>query len=749
MQRARFGLILLLGAAVLMNGCAGVEKDEPRKPLAAAKSPVVPPTDLAPASAAAPSREGNFPGTGRFVRAVDAAPRQEAAAGVRTTAGGDVMLNYTDVDVRQVMHDVLGELLKVDYVIDPKVQGTVTLVTGRPLSRGSLLPVLETALRANGFALTQQGSLYRVLPADEAAKAAQPVAFPGERRAGPGVRILPLKFASAGQLQQVLQPFLPPGGALQADGARNVLVVSGARSDLDSFADLVDMFDVDWIAGTSYGIYPLKISDCRTIAKELEQIFADPDAPSAGMLRIVPIERLNSLLVISTQKQYLNHARQWIERLDYGNDETTPKLFHYYVQNSRAVDLASVLNELLSSGGGGSSFRTAPGTTATAIGGRSAEPRPLETEGGATGGRGSLPPPPLPLQTASAQPAAAATASGAAAGARQPARSASATAGAAAARRLDALRQAQGGGADGDGFEMPHARVVADEKNNALVVYARPRDYRMIEEVIQKLDVVPVQVMIEATIAEVTLNDELKYGLQWFFRAGANRFNFTSDGAAAPAPIAPGFSYVLSGANARAVLSALSTVTDVNVLSSPQLLVVDHQTAVLQVGDQVPVPSQQVQSTLSADAPLINSIEYRDTGVVLQVSPRVSSSGVVTLEIGQEVSDVAKTTSSSIDAPTIQQRRITSTIVVEDGETVALGGLIKDNVNDTRTGIPLLQDIPVAGALFRTNDKTKTRTELLVLLQPRVVRNAKEAQEVTDEIRARMQAVRPIDARTR
>jgi general secretion pathway protein D len=643
------------------------------------------------------------------------------------------------------MRDVLGDLLHVDYVLDPKVQGTVTLVTGRPLARDAVLPILDTALRANGFSLTRHGSLYRVLPLDEATKMSQPVISPGQPGSGPGIRILPLKFASAGQLQQVLQPFLPPGSALQADGARNVLIVSGARQDLDSFADLVSMFDVDWIAGTSYGIYPLKVGNSRAIAEELEQVLGDsPDAPISGLLRIVPLERLNSILVISSQASYLNHAREWIERLDYGNDETTPKLFHYYVQNTSAADLANILTELMSSGGGRTSqFRTAPGTTATAIGGRgSAGSGPAGGSAGAVsaGSRGSLPPPPLPLQTADARPGGAAPAA---------ARTTPASASGSLARPPNALRQARRAEPDGDPLEMPQVRIVADEKNNSLVIYARPRDYRMVEDVIKKLDVEPLQVMIEATIAEVTLNDDLRYGLQFFLKAGKSQAALSSGGSSNPAQIFPGFNYVLSGGSAQAVLSALSSLSNVNVISSPQLLVLDHQTAVLQVGDQVPVPVQQVRSVVSADAPAVNSIEFKDTGVILQVTPRVNSSGLVTLDIAQEVSDVAQTTSSTIDAPTIQQRRIVSTVVVQDGETVALGGLIKDNQNDTRSGIPILSDIPVAGALFRSTTKSKTRTELLVLLSPRVVRNAKEAQDVTNEIRAKMQAIQPIELKTR
>jgi general secretion pathway protein D len=235
--------------------------------------------------------------------------------------------------------------------------------------------------------------------------------------------------------------------------------------------------------------------------------------------------------------------------------------------------------------------------------------------------------------------------------------------------------------------------------------------------------------------------------LQFFLKAGTS--SFSNGPGLTPAAIVPGFNYVLATSGAQAVLNALSEITDVDVVSAPQLLVVDHQTATLQVGDQVPVATQQAQSLLTANAPIVNTIQFKDTGVILQVTPSVNSSGLVTLQIAQEVSDVAQTTSSGIDSPTINQRRIISTIAVQDNHTIALGGLISDKVTTARLGIPLLSEIPVAGALFRSTSKNKSRTELLVLLTPRVIRNSKEARDATEELRNRLRGLRPLDASLR
>jgi general secretion pathway protein D len=310
------------------------------------------------------------------------------------------------------------------------------------------------------------------------------------------------------------------------------------------------------------------------------------------------------------------------------------------------------------------------------------------------------------------------------------------------------------GGAPG-GLTLPAVRIVADEKNNTLVIFAEPQDYRMIEEALQKIDVVPLQVLIEATIAEVTLGNDLQYGLQYFFHAHENQFSFGSStvpivaGTAISATF-PGFNYVLGSANANVVLNLLSSITSVHVVSAPELLVLDHQSASLLVGNEVPIPTGQIQSTVTTGAPIVNTIQYVDTGVILKVSPRVNANGLITLDVAQEVSDVASastTTSTNNFGPTIEQRRIQSTVTVQDGETIALGGLIRDTNSLTKTGLPLLSDIPVIGALFRQTDKSYARTELLVLLSPKVLHDANDARAATAELRSRLHSLQPVGAR--
>lgn len=282
------------------------------------------------------------------------------------------------------------------------------------------------------------------------------------------------------------------------------------------------------------------------------------------------------------------------------------------------------------------------------------------------------------------------------------------------------------------------ARVVADETKNAIVVWGNDSEQESLSRLIHSLDTTPVQVLLEATIAEVALNDELNFGLRWFFEEGGASTTFSNAANGNTGADFPGLSLIFDGASSATAINALNSITTVNVVSSPSLMVVDNEEATLQIGDEVPVATQQVRDTSDAAAPVVNTISFRDTGIILSVRPRVSSNGQVLLEIDQEVSSVANTTTSGIDSPTISQRRIETTVVVSDGQTIALGGLIQESGNTADSQVPGAGELPVLGALFRNRSDVVDRTELLILITPRVVRNGHESRAVTDELRARI-----------
>jgi general secretion pathway protein D len=296
--------------------------------------------------------------------------------------------------------------------------------------------------------------------------------------------------------------------------------------------------------------------------------------------------------------------------------------------------------------------------------------------------------------------------------------------------------------ASGASHESDGPRVTADEVNNAIVIYATATEYRNLQETLLRLDVPPMQVMLEAAIAEVDLNNELSFGIQYSFQDSHNQLSTIAN--AAVTSTAPGLAYSFTlGKSIKATLDALATVTNVKVISAPKVLVLNNQPAKLEVGDDVPITTQSSQSTLAAGSPIVNSVEYRETGVILQVTPRVNQGGLVQMDVSQEVSNVAQTSSSAI-SPSFTQRKISSTVSVQDGETIALGGLITDSRSKIRNVVPFLNQIPYLGQLFSQKDNTAARTELLVLITPHVVQSVQRLRVITDELRRHMGEVQQL-----
>jgi general secretion pathway protein D len=662
-----------------------------------------------------------YTGTGQLARGT--------ARAAETVIGeaGQVTLNFANADIREVIDVVLGETLGISYIIDPAVQGTVTARTSQPLERAAVIPALENILALNGAALVRTDGLYRVVTRESAiGSLSRPSVSPTTRdlQQGAGIRIIPLKYASATEVSDLLKPYIGPGSSLNVDTVRNLLIFAGPGSEAVELVEMAKVFDVDWMAGMSFGLFPVEIADAKNMVTELDEIFLlGGESPLAGLVRFVPIERLNAVLAITPQAEYLQQVDTWIARLDRGEEVVGRRIFVYHVANGRAPEMAVMLNEIFQGGGTeadrpppeasvapglvGTEFGTARSTTTPQEAAAEGDEAPREGEARYERGRRTL-------QRG------------------------------AGGERLEASADVARISDDTSGI-----RVIADERINALIVLATPTEYRMIEATVKRLDIPPLQVFIEATIAEVSLNDELRYGLQWFFESGdfAATFSNLTEGVVSSA--FPGFSLVADSSNARVILNALTEITDVNVVSSPQLMVLDNQPARLQVGDEVPIATQSSVSVTDSNAPIVNSVDYRDTGVVLEVTPRVNAGGLVTLDISQEVSDVVETTTSDINSPTIQSRQIQSSVAVQSGETVVLGGLIEDDQADGISGVPLLSDIPLFGNLFKVTTKIRLRRELLIFITPKVVSNSEEAREVTEELRRRLRTVAPLELRLR
>ena len=755
----------LIGVALcslLLVGC----ESQPHGPSAVLPAPIAPKESALPPAPprepakveALPESANKSPLSEPEIYQGRSLPAAQAETPITVAEGGDVTLNFVNSPIREFVDSVLGTTLGLTYVVDPNVQGTVTLRTARPLPRDRVLGVVEDALAMNGAALVQKGNVYKVVPLEDAASSPailqQGGTAPPQLDRGFSLHVIPLHYGAAPALQEVLQPFVPQGRTLRVDPTRNLFIFAGTGPEAADFADLVSIFDVDWMAGKSFGIFPLKYADPSKIAGELQHIFGQGSQKApADVVDVVPIDRLNAVLVITPQRSYLQDARDWIARLDRGSEADRRQLFVYYVQNGRAAELAGVLGQAFNVNVGISQQETPPSSLAPGL-----SPSDLTQPGASQ--QSYSPSSGLTGNTSFGNTGGTSFGSSeSAAGALSPLRQSMQGGGGTPALGVGAGPGAQANTGAPQGQEN-QLRIVADIRNNALVMYATPAEYETMLGALKKLDIVPLQVLIEATIAEVTLNDQLKYGLEYFFSVGSSNFVFSSAQSTTPAPTPnllnsafPGFSYILSQSNARVVLNALSQITDVKVISSPSLMVLDNQPARLQVGDQVPLAVRTSISTevSTTTAPIVADIEYRDTGVILDIIPRVNAGGLVVLDIIQEVSDVAPTvvnaattTTTQATTPTISQRRIESTVAINSGETVALGGLIRDSTNKSVSGSPLLSDIPVLGNLFKTTSDSTERTELLVLLTPRVVRDRADARVITDQLRQRLRGLAPL-----
>jgi len=652
--------------------------------------------------------------------AQQAAAPARAARPTRYQVGqaGDISLNYVDTDVREIVRLILGEILKVNYSIDPGFQGTATIQTARPLKRDELITTLQALLTQAGGQLTYQNGIYRVSPQGDDANI-PPLVASGSMEAG--AQVVSLRYASAKQLAAILETYAGEGVKVLADPSRNVLILSGSASARQNVVNLVRVFDVDYLAGRSYALYPAKSGDPAKFAADLEAALQlDGDGALTGAVRIVPIEQANAVMVITRQPQYLDKIARLVEQLDKIKLSAGRNIHVYYLKNTQPADLQPLLQRAVNPSGNGATEEVAPG---------------------------NLPPTAAPARIGSMTTGSAAPGAPAATGAPSNAATPAASPPPPGAANADTAQQ--------NGGDPKGPQIIADKGNGALIIVATDSEYETIESAIRKLDVLPRQVLVEATIAEVTLNRDLQYGVQFYLQNGDGQIAFsnaqiTSTTAINPAnPRStgtvfqsnfPGLAVSRTFGNVQAALQALKTITDVQVISAPKLLILDRQQASFQVGDLVPTITQSATSVITAGAPVVNNVQYQPTGVILTVTPQINSGGLVTLDIEQEVSDVLQTTSSTINSPTFQQRKIKTKVIVQDGDTISLAGLISDKKTKGDTGIPYLQEIPLLGTLFSTKTNNHDRTELIILLTPHVVNDQHQAQALTEELRHKLSA---------
>jgi general secretion pathway protein D len=679
----------------------------------------------------------------------DGSPATTAVGAQSSDTGEGYELNFENAPVTTVAKVILGDILGVGYTIDPRVQGTVTIASGRPVPKNDLILVLENALRMSNVVLVADaGRVYRLIPGTDAQGDGAAVGA-DEQAQGYGISVVPLHYTSVQTMLKLLDGFAIKSGMARADTAHNLILVQGTGPERKSAVETILNFDADWMRNQSVGIYPVENATPDEVIKEVENIMsASAGGLNENLITLQPVMRLNAVLVVSKKPSLLHQAAIWIGRLDKANNAGAG-VHVYRLRYADARQVARTLSQLFGSRSEGLDSgvnQIAPGAGVTTTS--------SDALGGGNNSGSSF---------ASNQPAGfgaspGAAAPGASAGAGLSGTSSAPGGFGSQAGRTGAAGDLGGAGAqDQQGatsFNVPGLRVAADVANNSLLIYANQENYRLIEQTLNQIDRPQLQVAIHATIAEVTLNNDLQFGVEYYLQgssvnAGFNTLTASAESAAGSAvsqtlsAVLPGGNFLLGPqANPKIVINALRTLTDVKVLSSPSVVVLDNQLATLLVGDQVPVETASANvlaATTAASTTVVNSINYINTGVILHVLPRVNVNDTVVLDVEQEVSGVENNSAAQSLTPTVSQRQVKSSVAVASGQTVLLGGLITETQQRTRNGIPVLEELPGGiGNLFSTNDRSTQRTEIIIFIQPEIIRNGVDASKVAEELRAKL-----------
>nr|WP_306673630.1 type II secretion system secretin GspD [Tahibacter caeni] len=641
-------------------------------------------------------------------------------------ADGQLTFNFENQPIQAVAKAILGDLLQLNYVIAPGVQGNVSFSTSKPIKSDQAMSILEMLLSWTNNSLVYSEGRYTVLPTKDAlpGKLVPRVAPPGLAK-GYEVRVFPLRFVSPKEMEKLLKPYAKPEAFVSVDTARSMLVLAGTSTELSNYQRTIDTFDVDWLKGMSIGVYAVVNVEVAKIMPELDKLFgATGESPMAGMFRFVPIERTNSVIVITPNPDYLAQAEEWLRRLDQGGSENGTQLYVYDVKNVKSVDLADRLNEVFTGqrGSGSSSRRTS-------------------TRGGVAPG----------LQSVEMR------------GTNDNSRRAEAT----RERQAAANSGTSGSGAASFtiGDDEAEVRITAVEENNQILVMATQSQWGIIQSAIKRLDVEPLQVQIETKILEVSLVGDLEYGVRWFLEGligtsnqGENRFTQSQPGnqqrglfGATNTPNSANSNLFFSFINSEieVAINALQTSSNTKTLSAPSLVVLNNKEARINVGDQIPVVQNYLSGGFTTGVngnvntgTSYGSVQFRDVGVILTVTPRVNPGGLVYMEVSQEVS---KPGAQDVTGNySVAKREIETEIAVQSGQTVLLGGLIGESEVAGKDGVPGLSRIPLLGNLFGHTKKNRTRTELIVLITPRVVGNAVDARSITEEYQRRFESLPPI-----
>jgi general secretion pathway protein D len=618
-------------------------------------------------------------------------PFSGAKAGERRQM--DITLD--NMDIYPVLDQVLGRILELNYVVDPAIKGTISLNIKGRYTKSEFLDLFNSILQMHGLAITRgaQG-LYKVVRKASSAAVGSEVVNIGERVSHPGdvISVFQLRYLSAAHVIANLRNFISPGAVIVAEPNSNAVLLVDTAENVAKLSKILALMDTDLFKDIHWRFYTLEHTDVDDLSKDLDKIFKTnglyirPGIDPGG-LQIMPLKTINSLLVVTKWEEVLDVVGHWVTQLDQEISQKGTQVYVYFVQNGKAADIADLLRQL--------------------YGGKPSEDK----------GKKEV------LVEREKEPA-----------------------------KEQAVAQAHTGELAGE------VEIIADEVNNAILIKATQRDYTILSGVLKEIDVVPRQVLIDVLIVDVSLKNDLEYGVQWFLKArgidtggggmtadiGLNKPDFGLEEGGMLSSKLGGFSAALfSAGDLRALINLLATETEANIVSAPNILAIDNQESTIEVVEDQPTVSSS--QTSSEYASVTQTIQYRSVGVILKVKPLINESGLVSMEVEQEVSNYLGTSEvEGISSPIFQTRKATTNLVVHDGHTIIIAGLMQTKREKNHSGIPILKDLPILGYLFGSWGFKNNKTELLIAITPHVIHTKEQADALTREFSQKVKSIKEI-----
>ncbi|PID73456.1 MAG: type II secretion system protein GspD [Desulfobacterales bacterium] len=664
-------------------------------------------------SGAAPLREQAASSHGPAVPPVPRSPYQlhwsppaEKEPAVRAAApvadDGGIVFHFDDADIYEVIR-TMADMLGIHYMIDPAVSGKVTLQTSGKLDRADLFSVFHQVLEANGLAAVRKGLIYRIVPAKDALRLPLRAGTGSVGNVPPGERIImqliPLSHIAADEMTKIITPFVSDDGAILTHADTNTLLVVDQAENIRKALRLVSAFDVNVFRNMAHRLYALRHSSVEEILPLLKTVLSAQGNTGRMRTQILSLKRLNQLMVMSADPSVFVQVESLLRQLDIPSDATDPRIYVYSVRNGEAEDLAAILNQVFERGASEEEAEKKGDADEAAAAAGDRPAAPADPFDGSTNAG---------LETSGTSP---------------PGGEGAPAAGAAPASSGKTL-----------------VRIIPDVVRNALIIEAVPGIYDVISGILRQIDVLPRQVLIEATIAEITLDDSTELGVEW---------NFTKSGKSETGLLSAkisgdGLAYTIGLTDKwTTALSALANKNQVNILSAPVILASDNKDAKINVSTKVPVVTTEYQYESDTQPIFQTTVQYRDTGIILTVTPHINQRGLVSMDISQEISEQAGgVEAGGQEYPSFYERSINTSLTVKDGQTIVIGGLMKETWDEGNTGIPFLKDIPVLGYLFGKTSSTVNKTELIVMITPRVITALDEIDELTREFQDKVSRMR-------